>query len=92
MGHRLAGLYKAFHQHMLQAQRAQNEYRATGRGIFGDDQQARVQMLHSQFPPEIVRAALKLENGEIAEAHEILWKLVRPFGREESYYFEGKGE
>jgi RNA ligase len=85
------GLYKAFHDKLLQALKAQKAYNELERGIYPEHRN-RLHYLHGCFPVDIVNAAIKLENGNIVGAYEILWKMVRPYGREETYYFDGKGE
>ena len=75
----------------MQALKAQKTYNELERGIYPEHRN-RLHHLHGCFPVDIVNAAIKLENGNIVGAYEILWKMVRPYGREETYYFDGKGE
>ena len=86
-----AGLYKAFHEKLLQALKTQKAYNELEHGIYPEHRD-RLHCLYGCLPAEIVDAALRLESGDIVRAYEILWKMVRPHGREETYYFDGKGE
>ncbi len=42
--------------------------------------------------PEVAKAAMHLHQGKIVDAYTDLWNQVRPFGKEEYYYQDGKGE
>jgi RNA ligase len=44
------------------------------------------------FPSEVIDAAMFLRSGRIVEAYDVLWKLVRPHGRDDRFYVEGTGE
>ena len=48
--------------------------------------------MRSASPEYAVAAAYKLHHGHVVEAYQTLWKSVRPVGREEVFYEEGKGE
>ncbi len=41
---------------------------------------------------DVATAARLLKAGKVTEAYEALWVKVRPFGRENAFYTEGKGE
>jgi RNA ligase len=90
------GITKAFHEHMLVALQVQGlltDYEAS-KGKFANDAD-RKKWLNSHpggFSKEIVTVAMLLRGERVVEAYEAIWKLVRPFGREDKFYVEGKGE
>jgi RNA ligase len=45
-----------------------------------------------RYDADTLRAAGRLAHGKTAEAYEGLWDLVRPHGRQDSFYADGKGE
>jgi hypothetical protein len=45
-----------------------------------------------EYPAEVRKAAVKLHTGKVAEAYEELWESVRPHGRQDTFYADGKGE
>jgi hypothetical protein len=45
-----------------------------------------------RYDADTLRAAGRLAHSKTAEAYEGLWDLVRPHGRQDSFYADGKGE
>jgi RNA ligase len=45
-----------------------------------------------RYDADILRAASRLAHGKVSEAYEGLWELVRPHGRQDAFYADGKGE
>jgi len=55
------------------------------------ERKAQVEWLRANFA-DVSKAAMLLHQGKIVDAYNELWIQVRPFGREEYYYQDGKGE
>jgi RNA ligase len=87
------GLIKAFHGNLVKAVAASDAVTWEGtRRLFKNDVERKDYLTTQGYERDIVTAALLLYNGREAEAYEGLWKLVRPFGRDDRFYVEGKGE
>jgi RNA ligase len=87
------GLTKAFHGNLVKAVAASDAVTWEGtRRLFKNDVERKDYLTTQGYERDIVTAALLLYNGREAEAYEGLWKLVRPFGRDNRFYVEGKGE
>jgi len=94
------GLTKAFHENLVKAIKAVELLRRLEEdaglnevyGGFKNDVARKDWLKTQDFNHDIVSVAILLYNEREAEAHEALWKLVRPFGRDDRYYVEGKGE
>jgi RNA ligase len=90
------GLMKAFHENLMVAIDAQADLRVWERfhaeHPFKNDVERKKWLQSQGFLPDIGTAALFLRSGKIVEAYNILWKLVRPHGRDDKFYVEGKGE
>jgi len=93
------GMTNAFHENLVTAIKAQTELVAvrdlwTSDRFKNDDE--RKKWLRSpnggSYSAEIVTAAMFLRSNRIVEAYEVLWKMVRPHGRDDRFYVEGKGE
>ncbi len=56
------------------------------------DEHLKWRHLTKGFSADEVKVASLLHRGKVVEAYSILWNLVRPFGREDAFYTEGKGE
>lgn len=85
------GLTKAFHENLLTAVEAEKQFTNTPMG-FKHDAERKEWLTTQGYARDIVSVAMLLYNGREAEAYESLWKLVRPHGRDDRYYVEGKGE
>lgn len=94
------GIINAFHENLLLAINAVELLRKlegpTGLnevyGGFKNDASRKDWLLQQDFKPETVNAAMLLYKGSIAGAYESIWKQVRPHGKDERFYAEGKGE
>ena len=94
------GLTKAFHGNLVKAVEAQHILqelekgnRLKGHHGFKNDMERKQWLTAIEgYERDIATAALLLYNDREAEAYEGLWKLVRPHGRDDRFYVEGKGE
>jgi hypothetical protein len=82
-----AGLTQAFHGNLRMALDAQNclEH-LTG------DKKSILDRMNALFDKETVKVAYKLYYGKVPEAYADLWATVRPHGKDERFYEDGKGE
>jgi RNA ligase len=82
-----AGLTQAFHRNLRMALDAQNclEH-LTG------DKKSILDRMNALFDKETVKVAYKLYHGKVPEAYADLWATVRPHGKDERFYEDGKGE
>ena len=89
-------LTERFHDELLAAARAHSAFR----GMMTNPNLDRKQEEHNKweslktlgFSKETIKIAVKLYHGKMAEAYSDLWASVRPHGREDVFYAEGKGE
>jgi RNA ligase len=98
------GLTKAFHENLVKAIMACEELRARDDNNeqaallsksfvpFKNDAERKKWLSQSGYVRDVVEAAMLLYKDRVAEAYENLWKLVRPHGRDDRFYVEGKGE
>jgi RNA ligase len=94
------GLMKAFHESLMRAVTAQAELCTREEwGSFKHDVERKKWLqgpdagqINGGYSREIVDAALLLRSNKVVEAYDVLWKLVRPHGRDDKFYVEGKGE
>jgi hypothetical protein len=99
------GVTKAFHENLLKAVKACEELRMKEGDdkiggndseewvpFFKNDMQRKQWLAAAGHDRDAIAAAMQLYNGREVEAYEGLWKLVRPHGRDDRFYVEGKGE
>jgi len=98
------GLMNAFHRNLQNAIEAQTDLqkRETGgffphgtTNYFKNDKLRKDWLMSPEggkCSREITDAAMLLRSNRIPEAYELLWNLVRPHGKEDHFYVEGKGE
>lgn len=87
------GLTKAFHEKLLQALEAVSGLRGADIILppFKNDSERKA-YLAENYGKEVAGFAMQLYNGRIVEAYADIWKSVRPFGKDDRFYVEGKGE
>lgn len=90
------GITCAFHKYLVEAIKAQEDIyvRETEPSIpFKNDMEREQWLMNDKtYSRSIAHAAINLRHNRIVEAYEILWKLVRPHGKDDRFYTEGKGE
>lgn len=90
------GLMNAFHKYLVESIEAQSALLARETmpyNPFNNDMERKKWLTNDRnYSRSIAEAAMNLRSGRIVEAYEILWKLVRPHGKDERFYAEGKGE
>ena len=94
------GLTKAFHENLVEAVKAVDLLHRFEEGtgfneVYGGfkNDAARKEWFTTQgFKRDIVDVAMLLYKGHEVDAYESLWKLVRPHGKDDRFYVEGKGE
>ena len=80
------GLTKAFHEKLSEAILAMSKI------AFVKSDYEMKKDLESVHGKELTKLIMLLRHGKIALAYQSIWKSVRPVGRDETFYVEGKGE
>jgi len=90
------GLTAYFHKYLVEAMEAQAALFASElNSPFKNDMERKRWLTDyhvTKYSRAIADAAINLRCNRIVEAYEILWRLVRPQGKDERFYAEGKGE
>ena len=91
------GLTNSFHKYLVEAMEAEKAlYVRETEPVFSpfknDMERKRWLTSDKNYSRSIADAAINLRCNRIVEAYEILWKLVRPHGKDDRFYVEGKGE
>lgn len=91
------GIMKSFHDNLLKALTAKGDILEWEKKHPLKNDMERKKWLRGDaetggYSPEIVTAAMYLYHDRIVEAYDVLWKLVRPHGRDDKFFVEGKGE
>ncbi len=82
----------AFHENLLSALAAKGSLNQYESVVELKNDSERKKWLKERHPADIVNAAMLLTHDSVVEAYDVLWKLVRPHGRDDKFYVEGKGE
>ena len=84
-------LYQNFHSLLVKAIEAASHLDDKHGTIQVDEKLRQMEWLRQNYG-ELATPARLLKSGKVAEAYATLWDVVRPFGREDAFYTEGKGE
>ena len=99
------GMTKAFHEiivsaiHWVEYLRQQEGFVSpeadleTWKAPFKNDKERKVWLIKVPgVTPEVANVVILLYHDKLVEAYETVWEMVRPFGRDDKFFQEGKGE